>query len=75
MFVSNGPAGFAMAIDAPMLMLKPTCDKLGWSFSEAFYVHNGIKILPGNPKHQRMVFEEDTAANIIKAFNEWTISQ
>jgi hypothetical protein len=75
LFVSNGPAGFAMAIDAPVLMLKPICDKLGWSFSEAFYVHNGIKTLPGNPKHQRMVFEEDTASSIIKAFNEWTSSQ
>jgi hypothetical protein len=75
LFVSNGPAGFAMAIDAPVLMLKPTCDKLGWSFSEAMYVHYKIKNLPGNPKHQRMVFEEDTSSNIIRAFNEWTTQQ
>lgn len=73
-FVSNGPAWVSFALDAPTVMLKPVCEKLGGCFGNDFLTYAGLPKggqLPDCPKHQRIVWEEDTKKNIVKAFDEF----
>lgn len=70
LFVNNGPAAFAMACDAPVVMLKPTCESLGGCYSAARYQAIGVPPggqMPGSPPHQRMVWREDTVGEILNA--------
>ena len=52
LFVSNGPAWFALALDAPVLMLKPTTENLMGTCSAHYFRSCGIEHgaqLPGAP--------------------------
>jgi hypothetical protein len=71
LFVSNGPAWFAMALDAPVLMLRPATEGIGTLYSAAGLERMGIPAggqIPGAPVYQRLVWEEDTADAILLAF-------
>lgn len=74
LFVSNGPAWFAMACDAPMLMLKPADDSLRGCFSTNYLEGCGIPRdgqVPGAGSHQRLVWRQDRAGHIVEAFREF----
>lgn len=74
MFVSNGPAWFALALDVPVLMLKPTTENLMSTCSAAYFDRCGIPPggqIPGSPVYQRLVWREDTRENIVSAFREY----
>lgn len=75
MFVNNGPAWFAMALDAHVLMLKPTVEGLTRSCSADYFrecgIEPGIGQIPGAPSYQRIVWQEDEAKSIIAAFDDF----
>lgn len=76
MFVSNGPVGLALIIDAPFIMLRPFNDELGSAYSRNYLRDRGLEDqFPDCPKHQRIVWEDDTCANIVRSFEEWARSQ
>ena len=69
LFVNNGPAWFALALDAPVLMLKPTVENLMPTCSAEYFRACGIQNqIPWAPDHQRLVWAEDTTENILSAF-------
>lgn len=66
--VNNGPMWMAIAMNAPVLMLKPTTE-MGGCYNAAFFEKCGIprgSNLPGSPSHQRMIWEEDIADVILR---------
>lgn len=69
-FVNNGPAYLSLALDAPTLIFKPTCEEAGKSHNEASMAEAGIirghQIL-GAPAHQRMCWLDETPDNIVSA--------
>lgn len=72
--VSNGPLWFALALDAPVLMLKPTVENLMRTCSAAYFRECGIEPggqIPGAPPYQRLVWADDTAEAIVTAFEEY----
>ena len=74
LFVSNGPAWFALALDAPVLMLKPTVENLMSTCNAAYFAECGIPIggqIPSSPAYQQLAWEEDTADNIVAAFDKY----
>jgi len=74
LFVSNGPAWFAMACDAPALVLKPTCEQLGGCYDSAWFASCGITPggqFPNAPDHHRIAWAPDTSVNIVAAFREF----
>lgn len=74
LFINNGPAWFAMALNAPVLMLKPTIEGLMRTCSKEYFAQCGIpegQQIPNAPAHQRIVWENDTTENILKAFDEY----
>jgi len=76
MFISNGPAHFAMALDAPVIVLRPTNDELGSCYSRDYMRDRGlIDQFPDCPSYQRIVWEDDTCTNIVRGFEEWLKSQ
>lgn len=77
LFVSNGPAVLAVALDAPVIMLRPTNESLGSCYDRKYFDENGMEKgqFPDSPKHQRLVYENDTALNIVRAFEQWRASQ
>jgi hypothetical protein len=68
LFVSNGPAWFCLALDAPALILRPATENTGFLYSKrglaSFGIHDQIA---GAPAHQRLVWKDDTRANIVEA--------
>jgi hypothetical protein len=74
LFVSNGPAWFALALDAPVLMLRPTTEGVGKHSSQAWFdsvgLTRGVQI-PGAPAWQRLVWEMDDADKIVAAFKAY----
>lgn len=69
LFVSNGPAWFCLALDAPTVILRPATDGAGPRSSSRALVHE-YKLgdgLPNAPKHQRLLWQDDLADNIVKA--------
>lgn len=76
--VNNGPLWFAMALDAPVLMFKPTVEGLNRSCSAAYFRQCGIEPdgqYPSAPPYQRIVWSEDDAVAIIRAFKEFVSEQ
>lgn len=74
LFVNNGPAWFAMALDAPVLMLKPVVENLMSTSSSGYFARCGIPSkgqMPGSPSYQRIVWQEDTRDNIVAAFKNF----
>ncbi len=76
MFVSNGPAYFAMVLDAPAIILRPCNDELGSCYSRNYMRDRGLSDqLPNCPPHQRIVWEDDNYYNIVTAFEQWNRRQ
>lgn len=68
--VSNGPMWMSIFMDAPTLMLRPTTDAAGACYDAAFFARCGVPgggQLPESPGYQRLVWEEDTVENIVRA--------
>lgn len=66
--VCNGPMWMSIFMNAPTLMLRPTCNELGGCYDDAFYAQCGIPRggqLPTSPKHQRLAWCGDSRAEII----------
>lgn len=71
--VNNGPMWFALFLDVPVLMLKPVTDSMGGCYGTHYFTRCGIRRggqLPNAPTHQRLVWQEDTAANIVNAVKD-----
>jgi hypothetical protein len=77
--VSNGPLWMALAMDAPVLMLRPTLERSLSVFGAAFYAHCGVPSrgqLPGAPAWHRLAWsDDDTASEIVTAFDEFVSAQ
>ncbi len=74
MFVSNGPAWFAMALDAPVVIMRPATEGTHRLASAENFKRLGIPTggqIPGAPSHQRLVWEDDTAGNIVDAYRSF----
>lgn len=75
MFVSNGPAWFAIAMNAPALIFRPTTENLHRVFSEEFLAQCGLRKgqqLADSPTHQRIVWQDDDASTILQAFEAFS---
>lgn len=73
-FVNNGPAWFALALDAAALILKPTTEGLNRTCSASFFRQCGIQPggqIPGCPRWQQLVWSEDTTSAILDAFEAY----
>lgn len=71
--INNGPMWLAIAMNAPVLMLRPVTDAAGGCYDTHFFKSCGIdkgQQLPTSPPWQRLVWQDDTADNIIQAFDE-----
>jgi len=74
MFVNNGPAWFCMALDAPTVVLKPITETSCSAHTYKAMAHFGIhkdKQMAGAPPHQRLVWQDDTADNIVAAAHDF----
>ncbi len=74
MFISNGPAWLALALDVPVVMLRPVNDFLRGPFGSEAFAANGVEYgaqIPGAPPYQRLVWTDDTADNIMAAFHAY----
>lgn len=73
LFVSNGPAWFAMACGAATIMFKPANDALGRCYGSEWLKSCGIPIgsrtIPGASAYQTLVWKEDTADVILDALS------
>lgn len=75
--VSNGPMWFAVALDAPMLMVKPVTET-GRTNGSAYFARCGVppgSQLPTSPKYQRIAWVEDAADEIERAFGSFMEAQ
>ena len=71
--ISNGPMWMSIFMDAPTLMLRPTTNRAGGCYDDKFYARFGLPRggqLPTSPPHQRLVWQEDTCENIVRAVEE-----
>jgi hypothetical protein len=71
--ICNGPMWMSIFMDAPTLMLRPTTNLAGGCYDDQFYAKFGLprgSQLPTSPPHQRLVWEEDTCENIVRAVEE-----
>lgn len=78
LFVDNGPAWLAVALNAPMLMLKPCTEGIGGLFGAGKFRKNGMEPgtqLPTSPPWQRIVWQEDRAGYIVDAFRDFMAEQ
>ena len=76
MFISNGPAWLALAMDVPVIMLRPVNDFLRGPFGSEAFAANGVPYgeqIPGAPPYQRLVWQDDTAENIMSAFHSYVV--
>ncbi len=74
LFVSNGPAWFAIACDAPALVFRPACEALGACYGNDFWKSCGVKPglqIPGTPAHQHLFWCEDNAADVLAATRDF----
>lgn len=71
--VCNGPMWLSIFMDAPTLMLRPTCNAARGCFDDRFYHRCGLKKgdqLPTSPDYQRLVWDEDYCSIIVGAVRE-----
>jgi hypothetical protein len=74
LFVNNGPAWFAMALDAPVLMVKPTVEGLMRTCSESYFRECGLAFgtqIDESVSYQHIAWCEDTCAEILTAFDKF----
>jgi hypothetical protein len=72
--VSNGPLWMALAMDAPVAMLRPVCDRAGGMASAGQFASCGIRRggqMPGAPDWQRLVWSGDNTDEILAAFDDF----
>jgi hypothetical protein len=72
MGVSNGPMWMALAMNAPLAMLRPVTEEAGGCYDSEFFRIAGLpkgEQPPGSPAHQRFFWEDDTYDNIMAAFD------
>lgn len=78
LFVMNGPAWLSMCMDQPTLIMRPGQEGAGRSvgadFLRAHGLHWGAQ-MPNMPTHQRLVWEDDTADNIMRAVDSFMAAQ
>jgi hypothetical protein len=73
-FVNNGPAWLAFALDAPAVVLKLTTEGAGRSHGADHWRRIGVRPgeqLPGAPSYQRLFWRDDRAEDIVRAFVEF----
>lgn len=71
--VSNGPMWMSIFMGAPTLMLRPTTHAAGGCYDNHYYTRCGLppgSQLPTSPPYQRLVWQEDTCENIVRAVEE-----
>lgn len=71
--ISNGPMWMSIFMDAPTLMLRPTTNEAGGCYDDWFFAEHGLphgSQLPTSQSHQRLVWQEDTCDNIVRAVEE-----
>ena len=69
LFVSNGPAWFAMALNVPLLLFRPTCETANKSSRAASMAAEGIvegKQMERAVPHQKLVWRADRSENIVE---------
>ena len=69
LFVSNGPAWFALALDAPVAIIRPATDGAGKLSSHAALASAGLpkgSQIPGTPGYQVLVWDDDRAGVIVQ---------
>jgi hypothetical protein len=72
--VSNGPLWMALAMDLPVVMLRPVCERSGGMASAQQFASCGIRRggqMPGAPDWQRLVWTDDSSGEILAAFNDF----
>lgn len=77
LFVSNGPAWFAVALDAPVLLFKPTTEQLGRCYSSQYMAECGLNKddqFPPKQDCQKIVWEDDSAHIIAREFRQFAMS-
>lgn len=70
LFVNNGPAWFALALDAPAVIFKLTHNEAGKTHAAAAMARFGIvrgEQIAGAPLHQRLSWRKEKAKHIIDA--------
>ena len=70
MFVNGGPSAFALALDVPVLIVRPTVEGIGAIYGDEGFAAVGIVRggqIPGAPDHQRLAWVDDTERNIVRA--------
>ena len=75
--ICNGPMWMSIFMDAPTLMLRPTTNEAGGCYDDSFYSQFGLKRgsqLPTSPPYQRLVWEEDTCDNIVRAVEDMLVA-
>lgn len=68
--ISNGPMWMAIFMDVPVVMLRPTTNEAQGCYDDRFFISCGMRPgeqLPTSPPYQRLVWEEDTRDNIVRA--------
>jgi len=73
-FVNNGPAWLAMALDAPMLMMRPGTEGSHKFATAEAWAAKGVEIggqIPGAPPYQRLIWRDDYYQSIIGAVRDF----
>jgi len=68
LFVSNGPAWFALGLDVPMVMFRPTCEDGNKNSRAVAMAREGIETgrqMKGAPPYQRLAWCTDASENIV----------
>jgi hypothetical protein len=73
LFVSNGPGWFALALDAPVLMMKPTTESINHCSSRSLSACGLIpgQQIPNAPAYQKIIWDDDNAISIVDAFDQY----
>lgn len=69
LFINNGPAWFALALDVPTLIFRPITETTCWAHTAEAMKGFGVvkdQQMKGAPEHQRLVWLPETADNIVK---------
>lgn len=68
LFINNGPAWFALALNVPTLIFRPITETTCWAHTAEAMKGFGVvkdQQMKGAPEHQRLVWLPETADNIV----------
>lgn len=74
LFVSNGPAWFALACDEPVIMFRPTSQTAGKAATNESMAKYGLPTggqIPGAPSYQKLMWCDDLASDIVRSVQEF----